>query len=178
MSTSETSNSAAHIVRTSGSRTAVSFAPSNSAFRSSSSTVVLSPSSTAGSTTGSTHSSASTNSSVSTSALFSPLSVLTHEHTEKMVSLTPCESISDADRTAMMRSTNNLDVNYIRIKEMNRILVSHQSLMDLFADITVKLDPAFTKQVVYSATIKEVVTFAMVGDYKVEFVHSQSPTIR
>ena len=61
---------------------------------------------------------------------------------------------------------------------MNRILVSHQSLMDLFADITVKLDPAFTKQVVYSATIKEVVTFAMVGDYKVEFVHSQSPTIR
>lgn len=85
----------------------------------------------------------------------------------------PVSIVSNDESQQLIRSSANVDLDFLLLFEKCSLLFSHEVMFDIFADLSCSLFSSSFKEHVYSKTMKDLLSFGTIGDYKVSFVLSR-----
>ena len=90
----------------------------------------------------------------------------------------PVDVITEEDMHAINKSSSELDVDYLMIREHCQVVMKSQSIRDLFFDMSCKFFPRPVKDRIYGNEISEVLSIGKIGDYKIatEIIESVEET--
>ena len=80
------------------------------------------------------------------------------------------ESVNIEEKISMNRASEEMDIDYFMMKETCSVLLSKQPVVNLLADFSAEFFPRPFKERIYSATVKEILSFGKIGDYKIGIV--------
>ena len=78
-----------------------------------------------------------------------------------------CEELSSEDYNLLTHNASEIDVDYIMLKEECSTMLSKPQISEFFGDFRAEFFTHSVKAGIYSASVKEVLTFGRIGEYKI-----------